>query len=131
MSLYFQIETTNATHCEEKDNAQSIAQTSKYTSFRSMPPTTGNIANVDLSPQRYSGKDLQQPKEPYSTSNISPNKSENIVVGSDSITPSEARKPQLKDPFGKQKSLLNTYSSEELLLQAVNSLQGLEGKLLK
>ena len=92
-----------------------------------MPPTTGNIANVDLSPQRYSGKDLQQPKEPYSISNISPNKSENIVVGGESSIPSEATKHQLKDKFGKQKSLLNTYSSEELLLQAVNSLQGLEG----
>ena len=122
---------TNATHCEEKDNAQPIAQASKYTSFRSMPPTTGNIANVDLSPQRYSGKDLQQPKEPYSTSNISPNKSENIAVVGESITPSEATKHQSKDKLGKQKALLNTYSSEELLLQAVNSLQGLEGRSLK
>ena len=91
-----------------------------------MPPTIGNSANVDLNPQSPSDKVLQQL---YSTSSMSPNKSGNVVAGG-LITQSEATKHQLKDRSGKQKPLLNTYSSEELLLQAASSLQGLEGKLI-
>ena len=44
-----------------------------------------------------------------------------------SPTKSDVGKQITKDKSKNRKSLLNTYSSEELLLQAASSLQGLEG----
>ena len=44
-----------------------------------------------------------------------------------SPTKSDLVRQRTKDKSKNRKSLLNTYSSEELLLQAASSLQGLEG----
>ena len=69
----------------------------------SLPPTNERNANTDL---------------------ISPLPSD---VSSLKMSKSEAGRSQTKDKSMKRKSVLNTYSSEELLLQAASSLQGLEG----
>ena len=69
----------------------------------SLPPTSERNANIDL---------------------ISPLPSDACNL---KMTKSEGARSQTKDKSMKRKSVLNTYSSEELLLQAASSLQGLEG----
>ena len=69
----------------------------------SLPPTSERNANIDL---------------------ISPLPSDACNL---KMTKSEGVRSQTKDKSIKRKSVLNTYSSEELLLQAASSLQGLEG----
>ena len=69
----------------------------------SLPPTNDRNANIDL---------------------ISP------LPSDVKISKSEVLRSHTKDKSIKRKSVLNTYSSEELLLQAASSLQGLEGKFI-
>ena len=87
-----------------KGTAQINAQTSNTCPVTSLPPTN----------ERNASNDLISPLPPDSTN--SPTKSEIV-------------KQRTKDKSKNRKSILNTYSSEELLLQAASSLQGLEGKL--
>ena len=86
-----------------KVTAQINAQASNALPVTSLPPTNDRNASNDL---------------------ISPLPSD----VTSSPTKSEVGKQQTKDKSRNRKSLLNTYSSEELLLQAATSLQGLEGK---
>ena len=80
-----------------------------------------DIANIDLISSELHSK--------HSTpQNRSPAKSFGSDASSASLTQPELAKDKLKDKSNKRKSVLNTYSSEELLLQAASSLQGLEGK---
>ena len=121
------------TKCEEKAPAQILAQTSNYSTFSSMPPTANgsqNIPNVDLILQNPSNVELVQQRKQQNrspTTNKTSNAAGNSFVAGSCAPQSELAKEQLKDKSNKRKSLLNTYSSEELLLQAASSLQGLEG----
>ena len=115
------------TNTDEKGAAQEIAQASKNTPVSSLPPTNDRIANDDLISQIPSDGELQQTMLSSSNSNNS-YLSGTILTGT-STSKSEVVKQQTKDKSNKRKSLLNTYSSEELLLQAASSLQGLEGNL--
>ena len=81
-------------------NAQATSTSNLVTS---LPPTNERNANIDL---------------------ISPLPSDCLNNPS---KVSKSERPQTKDKSMKRKSVLNTYSSEELLLQAASSLQGLEG----
>ena len=131
MYHYFEIESKNTSHIvtnsDEKGGAQEIAQASKKVS--SLPPTNDRIANDDLISQIPSDGELQQTMLSSSNSNNSSYLSGTTLTGN-STSKSEVVKQQTKDKSNKRKSLLNTYSSEELLLQAASSLQGLEGNLL-
>ena len=82
----------------QPSNAQTTSM-SNFIPVTSLPPTNERNANIDL---------------------ISPLPSEVSKM-------CKSERPQTKDKSMKRKSVLNTYSSEELLLQAASSLQGLEG----
>ena len=108
-SFFPESESSNAVKSSQRSKitAQINAQMSnKLPVPSSLPPTNDRNA---------SSNDLTSPRLSDVTS--SPVKLEASVI---------QQKPFRDKP--KKSSLLNTYSSEELLLQAANSLQGLEGK---
>ena len=83
--------------------------------------TNERISNDDLISKIRSDDELQSTK----SNNTYP---QGNAIALKSTVISEAVKQPVKDKSNKRKSLLNTYSSEELLHQAASSLQGLEGK---
>ena len=91
--------------------------------------TNERISNDDLISKIRSDDELQSTKVQPSKSNNTYPQGNAIALKSTVI--SEAVKQPVKDKSNKRKSLLNTYSSEELLHQAASSLQGLEGTKIR